>query len=136
MTQIPADTSPTAEELLAEVHRFVDQVVTIARAEHGKIPGVRSPQWWTAPTSVRLAALLTLAEAYLLADPERMAVQLLREAAYDLSGAHDWSAASRRPSHTDLARRRAEPGPLAGLVFDTAAAQRWVETGDSQEPVA
>lgn len=136
MTPIPPDTSPTTDELRAAVHKLVASVVQVARAEHGLIPGVGSPAWWTAPTSARLAALLVLAEAYLLADPERMALQMLREAAYNLSGAHDWSAASRRPSHTDLARRRAAPGPLAGLVFDTAAAQRWVQTGDSQESAA
>lgn len=140
MTPIPPDLSPTSDELLAEVHRLVDEVVRVARTEHGQalgpLPGVRAPEWWTAPTSVRLAAILILGEAYLVADPDRAAVQMLREMAYDLSAAHDWSAASRRPSHTDLARRRAEPGPLAGLVFDTGAAQRWVETGDSRESAA
>jgi hypothetical protein len=103
--------SPTSDELRAEVHRLVGQVVTIARAEHGQtrpLPGVGTLAWWTAPPMARVAAILILGEAYLVADPERAAVQMLREISYDLSAAHDWSAASRRPSHAELTRRRDE----------------------------
>lgn len=138
LISIPPDLSPTSSELRAEVHRLIGQVVAIARAEHGQalgpLPGVRHPDWWTAPTSVRLAAILVLGEAYLIADPERVAVQILRDMAYDLSAAYDWATASRRPSRTALAARRAEPGPLA-QKFDPELAARWVATGGTDDGV-
>ncbi len=45
--------------------------------------------------------------AYLIAEGHRRdALQAQREASYAVSAAIDWTAASRRPSHAELQRRR------------------------------
>jgi hypothetical protein len=98
VTPIPPDMSPTSEELRAEVHRLVNQVVTIARVEHGYVPSVRSQAWWTAPLCARIAAVLALGEAYLMADPARAADEQLKAMSVALSQARSWSDAARLPS--------------------------------------
>lgn len=137
MTSIPPDTSPTPEELHAEVHRLVHQVVRLARAEHGPIPGVGTPDWWTAPTSARLAAILILGQAWLAHDPQRAIDDRFKALSGDISAKWSaaWSAACHGPSHAELVRRRAGPGPVYA-PFDPVAATRWVETGSSAETAA
>jgi hypothetical protein len=94
-------------ELHAEVGRVVGLVVTAVRKRHGRIPGVGTPSWWAADDAAKVAGLLVLAEAWVIRpDPDRAAVERLKAMAVDLSEAHDWSAASRRPSHAELKRRR------------------------------
>lgn len=132
---IPPDLSPTPEELRAEAYRLVDLVVTAVRQRHRKVPGVGTPAWWRAPDEAKVAALLVLSEAWLIHDPDRAAVERLKAMSVDLSAAHDWTAASRRPSNAELTRRRGEPGPLARTV-DPAAAARWAATGTSAEGAA
>lgn len=132
---IPPDMTPITEELRAEVHRLVHPFVHSARIECGRIPGVGTPQWWTASTAARIAGLLTLSEAWLAFDPQRELDLRFKAMSVDLCRAHDWSAASRRPSHAELAARRTEPGQLA-RSFDPDAAARWVETDSSSEPAA
>jgi len=116
-------------ELIREVHRLVDQFVRAVEDRHGPIPSLSAAGWWTAPPIARLATVLVLGEAWIVHDPDRAAAERLRQLSWDLSAAYDWTAASRRPSHAELERRRAEPGPLARLKFDAEAARRWVETG-------
>lgn len=128
------DDSPTELELLIAVHRLVETFRATVTDRHGPVPALGSPGWWVAPPGAQLAALLPLAEVALLApDPAQLAADRLKAASLDLCAAHDWVAASRRPSHAEVLRRRAEPGPLAGIEFDPDAAARWVETGDSNE---
>ena len=136
MTSIPVDNAPTEVELLTEVHRLVEEVVQLARAECGPIPGVRSPAWWTAPLAARIAAILILGEAYLVFDPERAVEDRLKAMSVDLSQAHDWTAAAWRPSHSGLSRRREEPGPLTGYLLDPVGAAQWVATGNDREGAA
>jgi hypothetical protein len=119
-THIPPDMSSTGDELRAEVHRLVDPVVQAAQATYGPIPGVGAAAWWTAPVEVKIAAICILGEAYLITDPERMAVQMLKDAAIDLSQARSWTDATRLPSHSELLRRRY---PAGGDV------ERWVREG-------
>lgn len=87
------------------VYAVVDPIVRAAR-RHGALPRLGSEQWDDAPVLARVAVLLVLAEGHVVCDPERAVRQRLREMSYDVSAAHDWSAASRRPSHAALARRR------------------------------
>ena len=123
-------------ELLAEVHRLVDIVVTAVIHQHRGIPGVGSPAWWAAPDGVRRAALLILGEAWLLHDPERAVRQRIREMSWDLAASADWAAVARRHvSHGDLERRRARPGPMARPV-DFEAAARWAATGRGDRSAA
>ena len=130
---IPPDFSPTDVELLAEVHRIADPFVRAARTECGRVPGVGSTQWWAASATTRIAGFLVVGEAWLVHDPERAIAERFRELSHDLSGALDWSAASRRPSAAELQLRRAEVGPGCA-PFDPVAAARWAATGSSEEP--
>ena len=122
-------------ELLAEVGRVVAPAIAAARREHGRLAGVATAEWWAASDDVKLAGVLVLGMAWCVHDPERAVRQRLREMSYNLSEAHDWVAASRRPSHATLETIRTEPGPVAGS-FDAVAAARWVATGDSREGAA
>ncbi len=139
----PIDAQRTAEELLFETFRLTHPILHSAREEHGSVPAPGTPRWWSAPDSVKVAGLLTLASEYLLNDPDKIAAEKLKAVAVVISKGEDWSAASRRPSHAELERRRAEPGPMAtstaraGLMpsFDPVAAKRWVRTGSSAEGV-
>ena len=117
--------------------RVVDPVVAAARrrSHGGRLAGVGTGAWWAAPTDLKLAGVLVLGLAWCAHDPERAVRQRLRELSWDLSSAHDWTAESRRPSHTSLAAIRAEPSPTARCV-DPAAAARWTATGDSQDSAA
>jgi hypothetical protein len=73
----------------------------------------------------------------LLDDPHQLAAEQLKDASVAVSSAMDWQHfADRHVPHTELQRRRAEPGPLAGLALDPGAAARWVETGTSEEHAA
>ena len=122
-------------ELLAEVGRVVAPAIAAARREHGRLAGVATAEWWAASDDVKLAGVLVLGMAWCVHDPERAVRQRLREMSYNLSEAHDWVAASRRPSHATLETIRTEPGPMA-RPFDPVAARRWVETGSSQDGAA
>jgi hypothetical protein len=117
-------------EFLDEVHRVVTRVIEQAG---GSVPPAGSDRWRTAPDPAKVASLLVLAEAYLVSDPHQIAAEMIKEASVAVSSSGRWSAASARPSHAEVMRRRAEPGPLAALVFDPVAAARWVETGISSE---
>lgn len=118
---------------LTEVHRIVGVAAELA----GSVPAAGSPQWWSAEPMARLAGLLVLGERYLLEDPHAIAAQMIKDASVAVSSSGRWSAAAALPSHHELVRRRAEPGPLAGLApFDRVLAARWVATGSSQETAA
>lgn len=94
-------------DLLIAVHQVVDAVLGHARP-HGPLPAIGTPTWYAAPAAVQIGTLLVLAEAWLVHDPELAIAERLKAASIDLSDAHDWSAASRRPSHAELQRRRGE----------------------------
>ena len=120
-------------ELHAEVYRLVSIVATAVAADHRTVPGVDTSAWWNAPDIAKIAGLLILSEAWVICDPERMVAERFKAASMAISeGDHGgW----RRPSRSELAARRAQPGPMARAV-DTAAARRWVETGSSREGAA
>jgi len=94
-------------ELHAEVGRLLAPILRAARREHGRIVGVAEPEWWHASDTVKRGGVVTLALAWLLHDPERMVREQIKAMAADVSAAHGWAAASRRPSHAELQRRRA-----------------------------
>ena len=123
-------------ELLAEVHEVVSKIHRLAGGPARPVPPLGSPAWRDAPLMAKVAGLLVLSEAWLVHDPDRRAAERLRALSGDLSSGHDWAAAGRRPSYAELQRRRGQAGPLAGLVFDPAAARRWVRTGSSEEAAA
>lgn len=123
-----ADLTPDEEELRAAVHALVAPILATTRAVYGPVPGVRSTAWWSAPAQVRLAAVLVVGEGAIAFDPERVLDDRLKSAASDVSEAADWTAAARHPSHTELERRRAEPGTAARTVNREAAAE-WARTG-------
>lgn len=132
---VPVDTTSDDAELRAAVHQLVDQAVQRARRRHGAVPAVQTEAWWDAPPDVQRAALLVLAEDWMLRSPDELAADQLKAAAVALSTGLDWAAAGHRAmfhSATVLARRRAEVGPLARAI-DPAAVRRWVSTGSSAE---
>jgi hypothetical protein len=103
------ESRPTRTELLSEVHMLVQAVVQSARTEHGTLPGVGIAEWWAAPPIARIAGLLILAEAWLVADPDRVAREQLKSMSADLSRSRNWAKAARLPSHRELQRRRYPP---------------------------
>ena len=66
-------------------------------------------------------------------DLDRAVAERLKAASVAISEGGRWT--SYGPTHADLERRRAEPGPLA-RPFDAVAARRWAATGSSREDVA
>jgi hypothetical protein len=122
-------------ELRAAVHHLVSQMVDRAREQHGPLPGIGTQRWWTAPADVQLAALLVLAEAWLVHDPDRAVRERLREMSHDLSDATDWKALARHHATPgELEERRSQPGPLARDV-DPHAAAHWAATGTTEAEV-
>lgn len=119
-------------EFLLDVRRLVGNAVALA----GSVPAAGSPAWMTATPATQVAGLLVLAEAYLINDPHTIAAQMVKDASVAVSSSGRWSTAAALPSHHELRQRRAEPGPLAGMVFDPVAAARWVATGSSAEIAA
>jgi hypothetical protein len=117
--------------VLAEVDRFVKKVFEVAGPD---VPKLSDPAWLTAPPAAKIASLLVLAEAYLVTDPHLIAAEMIKDVSVAISSSRTWSAAS-LPSHAELVRRRAEPGPVHA-PFDPVAAARWVETGSSGEETA
>lgn len=136
MTPIPIDTTPDESELRAAVAELVEAAVQCARSSHGAVPAIGAADWWAAPDDVRAATVLVAGEAWLLhRTPAQLAADDHKAAAVALSTGLDWSAAGRAAvfhNATVLARRRAEPGPLARAV-DHDSAARWAATGSSEE---
>jgi len=107
----------------------VDRLARVARRLHGgPLPVVGDREWFTATWIVQSATIL--AEAF-LRDPDQHAAAE-KAGAVAISAAADWTAASRRPSHAELARRRAEVGPLARTI-DPEGAARWAASGGSRD---
>ncbi len=91
----------------------------IAQArEAGELPEVGTPEWTAAEPMAKYAAvfvaLLGHWDAYAFRglvsarDRRERPLRVQREASYEISAALDWAAESRRPSHVELERRRAE----------------------------
>jgi len=85
------------------------------------VPTFGTPKWAGASTVARLLAVLVhLLEVHdrcaraewvwtdRARQDEEARLTAQREASHAISGALDWTAASRRPSHAELERRRAE----------------------------
>lgn len=142
---IPPDMSPTRPELLDEIRRLVYVVadvppvnVTVTWGQGGPVitrdrpephlSEVASAEWWEASDRLKAAALLVLAEAWLVHDPDRAVRERLRAMSWDLAEAMRGRHGG--PSHSEFERRRAAPGPAARQI-DPAAVQRWVATGSS-----
>jgi hypothetical protein len=123
------DNTPTQVELLAEVHRMV---TTAAAMVNGDIPAVGSLAWWAADPSARIAGLLIAAEAYLVLDPDQYAREQLKQMTRALSGpAGYWTGvANNHITHTDLAARRAELGPVRDDFDPEAVRRSWTSSNE------
>jgi len=101
------------------VRAWLTPAVDRARAT-GPLPQLGSAEWTAASDTVKLAsafaALLSYVDAatfatLVLARDQRDAPgHALRQASHAISAAVDWTAASKRPSHAELVRRRAVVG--------------------------
>ena len=132
MTPIPPDETPDRDELRVRVHFLVDNELRRLGLRPGLarlVPIVGSAAWWAADDTVKITALLPLAEEWLSLDPDRMVLERLRSMSWDLSEAMHGRRGG--PSHAELERRRADLGHLARQVSPDAAA-RWAATGSSQ----
>lgn len=89
---------------------------------------VGSDEWWAAPATVQLGCVAALGLDHIPpAAPDK-------QASVAISNAVDWAAEAEVPSYAELARRRAQPGPLTWLSqFDPDAVRRWVETGHCEQ---
>jgi hypothetical protein len=95
-------------ELLAAVHALVNPLVEAARRAYGPLPSLKTSEFLQADENVRVATLLVVAEAYLLADPHQVIRAALRSAAEDVHGGDTrrWRvAAAATPRSTVLAAR-------------------------------
>jgi hypothetical protein len=134
---------PMIDRDLPAVAAWLDELI-VAVPGSDPLPILGSPGWIEAGPLVRLASLAryalgTLNELEPAVIAARLAAEIeagrrdqataMKQAAAAINEGGDWTAAARRPSQAELRRRRAEPGPLAGVGFDPDAAQRWVETG-------
>lgn len=116
---IRIDTRPTELEVLTEVHRIVSLGMEAAES-YGSLPSMRSDEWMDAPIEVKIATILNLGQGYLLANPERQALEMVRDVSYAFSTSHDWTNSI---SHAELVRRRSEPGPTTALCSDPSEEQ-------------
>jgi len=97
------------------VRAYLDPIVERARASV-PLPELGSAEWVAATDPVKRASAFAALLAYMdaatftslvLARDRRGAPgNALREASHAVCEAEDWSAASRRPSHAELTRRR------------------------------
>jgi hypothetical protein len=84
----------------------------------GPPPELGTPEWLAAEPLIRFAAVFaellrhldaaTLRELAAARDRRDAPLRAQRQASHAISAAEDWTAASRRPSHAELVRRRAE----------------------------
>ncbi len=97
------------------VRAYLDPIVERARSA-GPLPELGSAEWTAATDTVKLAsafaALLahtdaaTFTSLVLARDRREAPGNALRQASHAISAAVDWTAASKRPSHAELTRRR------------------------------
>jgi len=98
------------------VRAYLDPIVERARSA-GPLPQLGSPDWTAASDTVKLASAFAELLRYVEASTFTTLVRArdhrdapghaLRQASHAISSAVDWTAASKRPSHAELVRRRA-----------------------------
>jgi hypothetical protein len=128
-------------DLLNEVSKIVKEAFTEAGPN---VPSLSDPAWRTAPPAAKVAALLPLAEAYLITDrlAAEMVAERIKQASLDVSASGRWSTTAGRPSHCELQRRRNVPGPRyqpeypGGYVAVDWETGNPVETSTSEERAA
>jgi hypothetical protein len=101
------------------VRAYLNPIVERARAA-GPLPELGSAEWTAASDTVKLASAFAALLAYMDAATFATLVQArdrrdapghaLRQASHAISSAVDWTAASKRPTHAELVRRRAVVG--------------------------
>ncbi len=145
------DNRPDEDELLAEVHRltyiaarvrpaatcvsWVDGKAVVHRdRDEPAIPVVGSQQWWEAPERIRIAALVVLASAYLLADPERRVAEGLKAAADEIAEEikRERELVHRRRDAIGAALRRGDTRRAIALT-EHHASNQWAEPAPGEE---
>ena len=145
------DNRPDEDELLAEVHRLtyaaarVRPVETCVSWVGGKavvhrdrdepaIPVVGGRDWWEAPERLRIAALVVLASAYLVADPERRVAEGLKAAAGAVSEeiGRERELVHRRRDGIGAALRRGDTRRAVALT-EHHASNQWAEPAPGEE---
>lgn len=111
----PPQSPPHDAVLVPVVHALVDEWVQAARM-FGPLPPLRSEAFLDAQPAQQIAALLVIAEAWLIADPHRVIRNVHKQVSDDIHGGesrrwHDWAV--NHVPHTELQRRRAVPGHTA-----------------------
>lgn len=101
------------------VRAYLDPIVERTRSA-GPLPELGSAEWTAASDTVKrasaFAALLgyldaaTFTSLVLARDRRDAPGHALRQASHAVAAAENWTAASRRPSHAELVRRRAVVG--------------------------
>lgn len=119
-------------EVLAEVARIVGKAFAVAGPD---VPALSDPAWLTAPPAAKVARLLVIAEANLISNPYEIAAQMVKDGSMAISADGRWSAARALPSHAELVRRRAEPGPLYQPGY-TGGPVAWDTSSTSEEESA
>lgn len=103
-------------ELRAAAFEFIAPIVDAARRVHGgPLPSMRTTEFLDAQPVVKLACLLVLAEAWLVADPHQVIRAQLREASDDVHNGDTefWNELARRRTRDQVLAARAVPGPFA-----------------------
>jgi hypothetical protein len=145
------DNRPGEDELLAEVHRltyiaarvrpvqtwvsWVDGHPVVHRdRDEPALPAVGSQQWWEAPERLRIAALVVLASAYLVADPERRVAEGLKAASVAVSEEikRERELVRRRRDTIGAALRRGDTRRAIALT-EHHASNQWAEPALGEE---
>lgn len=85
--QVPPLSPPHDGLLLPAVHALVEPYAAAARHGYGPLPNVRSAEFLDAPAAVQLAALLVLAEAWVVGDPHQVVRAMLKQVSRDVHDA-------------------------------------------------
>lgn len=97
-------------ELLAAVYSTVHPVVTAAQEAYGRLPSLKTEEFLDADPFARIAALLVLAEAYVVCDPHQVIRERLRAVSSDVHGGdvEHWAALANRTPRSAVLAARAE----------------------------
>lgn len=96
-------------DTLVATHELVDQHVQAAHAAGG-VAEVGTPEFLEAAPEQQLAALLVLAEAYLIANPEQRIKTALIDASHDVCAALPDGWCHTRGLHRDVDKAREQMG--------------------------
>lgn len=122
------DSGPDDYPDFAEVaYQAIANLIHVCQMEHGSVPEPGTAAWFEADWMSQAASVA----AAFLGELPGQPVVAEKAAAVAISGALNWSSASRNPTLATLTARRAVPGAMLRTV-DPESAARWARTGSAE----